>query len=89
MENKLIEYLSDVIESCGYSLPTVVIEEHAKEIIEIVDRKNVPNVIVVGQYMIKLINNNSLWMQHSNGEGMQVDLERLIPYIRKYFADNF
>jgi len=44
MKNELVEYLSDLIESCGYSLPTVEIEAHAREIIDIVIRAYFPNI---------------------------------------------
>jgi len=56
MKNELlVEYLSDLVESCGYSLPTVEIEEHAKEIIEIVDRKNVPKMNDRDEQLKKLL----------------------------------
>jgi len=44
MKNELVEYLADMVESCGYSLPTVEIEEHAGEIVDIVIKEYFPNI---------------------------------------------
>jgi len=51
--------------------------------------QDIPNVVVIGEYIISRMKNGEVWVQHKAGEGMQISHEKMTPYIKQCFDDNF
>lgn len=45
--------------------------------------------IVLGEFIIKYFDDNTIWIQHKDGEGMGVPKQDFEKMIEKYFYDNF
>ena len=46
-------------------------------------------ILIVGEYTITRFNNDSYWIEHEFGEGMQVFEHNLIHLIDKFYKEEF
>ena len=45
--------------------------------------------IQFGDYIVSLFDDNSIWLENKNGEGMQVWSNEITNLLDKYFIENF
>lgn len=48
-----------------------------------------PLAVKIGEYEISPFDDNSVWIRHESGEGMQVDNSTLAEVIDKFYRETF